>query len=126
MIQCRNCGSMNSIDLASCVACNHSFIRSIVLEGALGSVSASLRTAVGSALLQLTIGDDARFAATEQFYLNRSIGGPWFLLPKDRTRNATFVNGASVPSAGVELKDGDEISLAGKAGRMRVRIVREQ
>ena len=126
MIQCRNCGSMVKIDLASCVACNHSLIRSIVLEGAIGSVSASLPTAVGSALLQLTIGDDARFAATEQFHLDRPRGGLWFLFPKDRTRNATFVNGASVPSAGVELKDGDEISLAGKAGRMRVRIVREQ
>jgi len=108
------------------MVCNQSFVRGVAFEGTTGSISASLPTQVGRALLARAIGDDARYASTTQFHVERSSDGSWLLRPVQAAQNPTFLNGCPVPPEGAPLREGDQVSLAGKAGVMKVRIIREQ
>ena len=125
MKPCKTCGSSVDSSLLACNVCNQSFIKAIALQGPQGVLSASLRTVVGRPLLKSVIGEDCQYAADEQFVLERRGGGPWLLVPCAGVRNRTFIGDIPVPPEGGALTDGDVVSLAGKAGRMTVRIVWE-
>ena len=124
---CKNCGSAGSDPTATaCPVCNHSFVKAVVLEGSSGAVITALSIDVGPALLARAIGaDDAKCSSSPQFRLVRAEDASWSLVASQSARNLTFVNGACVPPEGVRLMAGDEVSLAGKAGRMKVRFERE-
>jgi len=125
MSSCKNCGSNVGAETVACVACGQSFVSAVVLEGASGSISAALNVQVGRRLLERAVGDEARYAADVQFCLERNARGAWSLMPMAGVPNPTFVNGVAAPSTGLDLNEGDEVSIAGKAGRLKVRFLRE-
>lgn len=121
--QCRQCGSAVEPMALTCVVCNHSLVRAVRLEGSAGSVEASVATDIGEPILKRVIGEDARFATMAQFRLARGPDGAWMAQQSPGARNPTFVNGAALAETGHRLADGDQLSLAGKAGHMTVRLV---
>jgi hypothetical protein len=120
---CRHCGSGVESTAIACVVCNHSLVRAVRLEGSVGSLEAAIATDVGAAILKRVIGDDARYATMTQFRITRGPDGAWMVEQSPGAKNPTFVNGTAVPHAGHRLADGDQISLAGKAGHVTVRLV---
>lgn len=120
---CRHCASAVEPTAITCVVCNSSLVRAVRLEGGAGSLEASIATDVGAANLKRVIGDDARYATMTQFRIVRGSEGAWRVEHSPSAKNPTFVNGAAVPHEGHRLADGDQISLAGKAGHLTVRLV---
>lgn len=120
---CRHCGSGVEPTAIACMVCNHSLVRAVRLEGSAGSLEASISTDIGAAVLKRVIGDDARYATMTQFRIARGPDGAWLVEHSPGAKNPTFVNGAAIPHAGHRLVDGDQISLAGKAGHVTVRLV---
>lgn len=120
---CRHCGSAVEPAAIACVVCNHNLVRAVRLEGSAGSLEASIATDFGAAILKRVVGDDARYATMNQFRIARGTDGAWLVQHSPSAKNPTFVNGSAVPDDGHRLADGDQISLAGKAGHLTVRLV---
>jgi hypothetical protein len=124
-VRCRNCGSENKAGSIICVVCYQSLVRWLRLEGDHGSMVISVTTDIGETNLRSVIGEDARFATSHQFRLERCPNGNWWIRNGANAKNAQFVNASPIPAEGHRLAEGDRLSLAGKRGFCTVRLVVE-
>ncbi len=112
---CPNCGCARYPDSRGhCPDCNYPPLRRLTLTGIKGKLSFGVRTPMGSTLLS-KLSEEARFAERDEQFTIFCRDSDWFILARNRTRNATLLNGKAIPVE-TRLKEGDVIALGSASG----------
>ena len=122
---CIECGMEVPKDAVACEICGCNFIRGVVLSTELGKIEIRSNTELGQGTIRQIVGDDARFFSVVQFSLVNSQGQGWLLVPAQKAKNQTFLNGSSVDKLGHVLGSGDVISLKDRVGAISVSLIRD-
>lgn len=125
--KCQDCG-YEAIDSGSesgaCPGCGRVAFGKLVLAGSAGSIETKIDLQAGRGLLRRAIGEDAQYAAEDQFRVRRDgARGGWVLEPVRGVVNETWLNGEPIPEGDPPtLKPGDTLSIKGKCGLLEVRL----
>lgn len=83
----------------------------------------NLDAPVDKALLGRIVGDHVRYVGDPQFRVSRSADrASWMINHNLGSLNPTQLNGNQIGPEGVELKEGDEITVGADKAKLRVRI----
>jgi hypothetical protein len=122
--RCSNCGTETDHREARCRVCWRDFLPSIELVGDAGTVRAAIGTDFGRTILQRAIGDAAAFASDPQFRIFKDHAMGWMVQETVPPSNPTMLNDAPIGPTPTAVADGDELSIGGKVGRIRIRLAR--
>ena len=115
---CSQCGTEIPAGCNGCPACGWGAVPKITLSGSEGSLSSAIDLEFGKSLAGKVVGEDAKYMDDIQFFLNLR-GDTWYVKPHPRLRNPVWLNGTQLDTES-PLSDGDELSLKGKAGFIKV------
>lgn len=115
---CSQCGTEIPTGSNGCPACGWGATPRITLSGVGGALSSAIGLEFGKSLASKVVGDDSRYMDDIQFFLDLR-GDTWYVKPHPRLKNTVWLNGEQL-AAETSLSDGDELSLKGKAGFIKV------
>lgn len=114
MWHCPSCGLRNiSESEHTCPACGGPRKYVLTLTGTCGAITLRTGLVLGAKNLSEAIGEDAVFAASEQFDI-RFAKGNWQIRSFEGARNETLLNAQPIPLEGSPLREGDQICIASR------------
>ncbi|MEI6297193.1 MAG: FHA domain-containing protein [bacterium] len=87
-------------------------------------IQARIPTVFGASALKILGDPEVKYISSEQFKLEkRADQGGWAVTNVSWATNPMFLNGASIPTEGVLLKNGDKLAIKDRFFRLTVRLL---
>ena len=125
--KCDNCGIENELSQSTCPGCfNPRFPLGVgLISDETGKeIQCRISAVLGGRTLKKLGDSGLKYVSDEQFRLDKKPDlGAWVVTNLPGSKNPTYLNGAPIPDEGSQLKEGDILSIKGKALALTVKFI---
>ena len=124
---CPQCGNAAESSTTTCPFCSYTKFPvaiALVSDETGKEIQCRISTVFGASTLKILGDTGLKYASVDQFRIDKKTDqGGWFLANVSYAKNPTYLNGEPIPDAGVQIKEGDKISIKGKFLYISTRII---